>query len=408
MFLRKVGLTRWIIIAMLLGIGVGWLFPEPSQHLALVSNIFLRMIKSVIAPLLFSTLVVGIAGHGEDLKAVGRLALKAIVYFEVVSTLALLIGLTAVNLVRPGEGVSLPTSPAPAQEHAADTMTIRGTIEHMVPSSIVEAAANNDVLQVVFFALLFAVALTQVRGKAKETVLGFCEGLTQVMFKLTGIVMLFAPLGVGAAIAVTVGHSGLGVMLNLGKLVLTFYAALAFFVLVVLLPIMLIARISPKRFFRAVRRPALVAFSTTSSEAALPDALEQMRLFGVPNRIVSFVLPTGYSFNLDGTALYLAAASVFVAQAARIELDAGQQLLMMLTLMLTSKGVAGVSRAALVVLSGTVVAFGLPLEGVAVLLAVDAIMDMGRTMVNVIGNCLASAVIARWEGELDVDAAAAE
>jgi proton glutamate symport protein len=402
--LRKISLTQWIVLAMVVGVLCGWLLPEFSQRLQIVSDIFLRMIKSIIVPLLFGTLVVGIAGHSDDMKSVGRLALRSIIYFEVVTTFALLIGLAAVNLVRPGEGISLPASPAETPPTAAATFTLQSTIEHVVPNSVVEAAAHNEILQVVFFAIFFAVALSRVKGKPKETMLGLCEALAEVMFKFTGIVMKFAPFGIGAAVAYTVGHGGLGVLLSLGKVILTFYGALLVFVTVVFVPVMLVARIPLRRFFRAVREPALIAFSTTSSEAALPTALEQMRAFGVPNRIVSFVLPTGYSFNMDGSTLYLAVASVFVAQAAGVPMDFGQQLLMMLTLMLTSKGVAGVSRTALVILSGTVVSFGLPLSGVALLLAIDAIMDMGRATLNLVGNCLAAAVMARWEGELDLTA----
>ena len=403
-FIRRINLTQWIIIAMIIGVFVGWLFPEVSQHVRIISNIFLRMIKSIIVPLLFGTLVVGIAGHSDDLKVVGRLALRSIIYFEIVTTLALVIGLVAVNITKPGVGVALPASTTQGQEYAARKTTLQGVIEHIVPQSIIEAAATNDVLQVVFFAILFAVALTQVKGKPKETMLNLFEGLSEVMFKFTGFVMKFAPFGIGAAMAYTVGHSGMGVLINLGKLVLTLYGALIVFVLLVFVPVMIIAKIPIKKFFQAVREPALIAFSTTSSDAALPAALKQMRLFGVPNRIVSFVLPTGYSFNLDGSTLYLAVASIFVAQAAGIELTLTQQVLMMLTLMLTSKGVAGVPRAALVILSGTLASFGLPLEGVAIILGVDELMDMGRTTVNVVGNCLASAVMARWEGELNVGA----
>jgi proton glutamate symport protein len=406
--LRKTSLTQWIVLAMGIGVLAGWLFPEFSQQLKIVSDVFLRMIKSIIVPLLFGTLVTGIAGHSDDLKSVGRLALRSIIYFEVVTTFALLIGLAAVNIVRPGEGVSLPVSAAEGPEDAANKLTLQSTIEHVVPSSFVEAAAHNEILQVVFFAIFFAVALSQVKGKAKETMLGICEALAEVMFKFTGIVMKFAPFGIGAAIAYTVGHGGLGVLVGLGKVVLTFYGALLVFVTVVFLPVMLIARIPLRRFFRAVREPALIAFSTTSSEAALPYALKQMRAFGVPNRIVSFVLPTGYSFNMDGSTLYLAVASIFVAQAAGVEMNLGQQVLMMLTLMLTTKGVAGVSRTSLVILSGTVVSFGLPLSGVALLLGIDAIMDMGRATLNLVGNCLAAAVMARWEGELDATAAESE
>ena len=389
---------------MIAGALVGWIFPEVSQHIRIVSNIFLRMIKSIIVPILFSTLVVGIAAHTDDLKAVGRLALKSIIYFEIITTLALAIGLFAVNMVQPGVGVvlkppvvSTATPPIPVVK-----LTWQETIEHIVPKSLFEAASANDVLQVVFFAILFGVALTQVKGKQKEVMVNFFDGFSQVMFKFTGIVMKFAPLGIGAAMAYTVGHSGIGVLMNLGKLVLTMYGALAFLLLAVLLPVMLIFKIPIKEFLRKVKDPALIAFSTTSSDAALPLALENMEKFGVPKRIVSFVLPTGYSFNLDGSTLYLAVASIFVAQAAGIHLDFGQQLLMMLTLMLTSKGIAAVPRASLVILSGTLVTFGLPLEGVALILGVDEIMDMARTGTNLIGNCLASCVMARWEGEFQL------
>jgi proton glutamate symport protein len=400
--LRKISLTQWILLAMVAGVGVGVLFPEGSQHLKVCSNVFLRMIKCLLVPLLFGTLVVGIAGHSDDLKAVGRLALKSILYFEIVTTLALVIGLGAVNLVRPGEGVALPAAGAGASQVKADKVTLAGILEHLVPRSFFEAAAANDVLQVVCFAVLFAVALTQVTGKPRDTMVAFCESLTEVMFKFVGVVMKFAPVGIGAAMAVTVGHSGLGVLFNLGKLVLTLYAALLVFCVCVLLPVALGLRIPVRGFLRAIREPALLAFSTTSSDAAMPDAMKRMIAFGVPKRIVSFVMPLGYSFNLDGSTLHLAVASVFVAQAAGVELSLGQQLAMMLTLMLTSKGMAGIPRASQVVLAGTLVTFNLPLEGVILIIGVDELMDMARTTVNLAGNCLATAVVARWEGELAV------
>jgi len=397
--LRRISLTQWIMISMLVGVVIGGLFPEQSQQLKLVSGIFLKLIKCIIVPIIVATLVVGIAGHSDDLKAVGRLALKSIIYFEIVTTLALGTGLLAVNIAKPGVGVKLPAAAASASTVTPERQTLRQIIEHTVPKSFFESAAANDVLQVVVFTVIFAVALTQVSGKPKETMINFFEGLSEVMFKFTGLVMKFAPFGIGAAMAVTVGHSGLGVLMNLGKLVLTLYAALVVFMLAVLLPVALIARVPVLRFLQAVKEPALIAFSTTSSDAALPDAFRKMVAFGVPKRIVSFVLPTGYSFNLDGSTLYLAVASVFVAQAAGVPLGLGQQLAIMFTLMLTSKGVAAVPRASLVILSGTLLTFGLPLEGVALILGVDELMDMARTTVNLIGNCLASAVIARSEGE---------
>lgn len=398
--LRRISLTQWIIISMIVGVGIGAAFPAESQHLKVISNIFLRLIKCIIVPIIFGTLVVGIAGHSDDLKAVGRLAFKSLVYFEIVTTLALAVGLVAVNIVKPGVGVTLP--PPSSRVETARPQTVPEILEHVVPKSFFQAAAENDVLQVVTFAVIFGIALTQVSGKPKETMLNFCEGLSEVMFKFTGLVMKFAPLGIGAAMAVTVGHSGIGVLKNLGMLVFTLYGALIVFILVVLWPVALIARIPVLRFLKAVKEPAIIAFTTTSSDAALPDAFKKMVAFGVPKRIVSFVLPTGYSFNLDGSTLYLAVASVFVAQAAGIELSLSQQVLMMLTLMLTSKGIAAVPRASLVVLSGTLVTFGLPLEGVALILGVDELMDMARTTVNLTGNCLASAVMARAEGELNV------
>jgi proton glutamate symport protein len=405
--LKRISLTQWIIIATIAGAVVGWLDHDVwltanvGEFLKPLSNIFLRMIKSIVVPLIFGSLVVGIAGHGDDLKRVGRLALKSLVYFETVTTVALFIGLAAVNLIRPGDGVSLAVSAEDAKALQNAPVTLSGVLEHTVPQSFFEAAWKNEVLQVVFFSVLFAAALTQVKpGRAKDSMLGFSEGVSEVMFKFTNIVMKFAPFGIFAAVAGTIGKNGLGVILALGKLVLTLYGALVVFVLLALIPVALLARIPIGRFWHWVREPWLIAFTTASSEAALPLAMENMEKFGVPRRIVSFVMPTGYSFNLDGSTLYLAVAAIFVSQAAGIHLGLGQQLVMMLTLMLTSKGVAAVPRAALVILSGTLAQFGLPLEGVAVILGVDAFMDMARTSVNLLGNCLASAVMGRWEGEL--------
>jgi proton glutamate symport protein len=405
--LRRISLSWWIIISMVVGVLVGWL--DHSVWLGIdlggwlkpLSSMFIRMIKSIVVPLIFSSLVVGIAGHGDDLKRVGRLALRTLIYFEIVTTIALLVGLGAVNMVRPGDGVNLRVQMDSTQVSQLTTShpTLSSVLEHTVPSSFFEAAAKNEVLQVVFFSILFAIGLAQATSRHKTTVLSFFEGLAEVMFKFTNIVMKFAPIGIGAAIAVTIGQNGLGVLGNLAQLVGTLYGALIAFALLALLPVALLFRIPIREFWRYTKEPWLIAFSTASSEAALPLALENMERFGVPRRIVSFVLPTGYSFNLDGSTLYLAVASIFVAQAAGLEMTLGNQLLMMLTLMLTSKGVAAVPRASLVILSGTLVTFGLPLEGVAVLLGVDAILDMGRTSVNLLGNCLASAAMARWEGE---------
>jgi Na+/H+-dicarboxylate symporter len=397
--LRRISLTKWILIFMVIGALIGWLNPDLGTSLKPLSTVFLRMIKSIVVPIIFGSLVIGIAGHGDDMKRVGRLAFKSILYFEVVTTIALVVGLAAVNLTKPGVGVKLAASAQKGQELARETPTFGGILEHLVPQSFFEAATHNEALQIVFFSILFAVALSQVKGRPKEAMLGFCEGLAETMFKFTGIVMKFAPIGIGAAIAVTVGHSGAGVLINLGKMVLTLYGALIVFVLVALVPVALLARVPLRAFFQMVKEPALIAFATTSSEAALPKAMENMERLGVPRRIVAFVIPTGYSFNLDGSTLYLAVASIFVAQAAGVHLSLGEQLFMMLTLMITSKGVAGVPRASLVILSGTLLHFKLPLEGVALILGVDELMDMARTTVNVIGNCLAAVVMGRWEGE---------
>jgi len=397
MKIPKLSLTQWIFVGMAAGLLIGWLAPEFAVDLRPFSTIFLRLIKSIVAPLIFATLVVGIAGHG-DLKQVGRMGIKAIVYFEVVTTIALIIGLVVVNVVKPGVGATLQAAGGMG-ELVAKKQTFGDVLTHVFPQSFFEAAANGEVLQVVVFTLIFSIALAMVPKEKREIMLQFCDSLAETMFKFTNIVMKYAPVGVAAAIAAVVGNRGLSVLINLGLLVMSLYIALIIFVVFVFGGVALIFKIPIRPFFNAVKEPALIAFSTTSSEAALPKAMLAMEALGVPRRIVSFVIPTGYSFNLDGSSLYLSLAAIFVAQAAGIDLSIGQQCIIVVTLMLTSKGVAGVSRAALVVLAGTLASFGLPLEGVAVLLGVDQLMDMGRTMVNVIGNCLATVVVARWEGE---------
>jgi len=393
--MRRLSITSWIFIGMAAGIALGAWVPQVAKELNPLSNIFLRLIKSIIAPLLFGTLVVGIAGSGS-VMAMGRIGVKAIVYFEIVTTIALVLGLAAVNLTRPGAGMNLEKS---AEELAlpAKPPGLGAILEHTFPSSIFEAMAKGEVLQIVVFCFLFGAACAAIGDKAKPVV-HFAESVAEVMFRYTKYVMYLAPVGVGAAIAVTVGSKGFGVLFGLGKLIVTMYVAQVIFVFGVLGAVIAIARVPVRRFYHAVKEPFLIAFSTSSSEAALPVALENMERFGVPKHIVGFVLPTGYSFNLDGTTLYLSLASIFVAQAAGVDMSVGEQVMMMLALMLTSKGVAGVPRAALVILAGTLASFQLPMEGAAVLLGIDAVMDMARTSVNVLGNCLATAVIARWEG----------
>lgn len=480
MKLPKISLTWKIMIGLVLGIFLGWLIRELDissgnktvlgvdtatilSFVRSLSTLFLNLIKSIIAPLIFATLVIGISGTG-DIKQVGRIGAKSLLYFEIVTTLALVIGLLAVNITQPGKGVSLAgiakgddkavlakraqdfskeaseaskkaeelraqisTNSNAATEAAAQSaiasqkaaeaadaaakgltapeppakpQTFGDIIAHLSPTSIIKAMAEGDVLQIVVFSVLFALAVTSIGKQKSEAVVKWCESLADIMFRFTEFVMKFAPVGVGAAMAYTIAHNeqGLGVLKNLGALVLTLYGALIVFALVVLLPIALLFKVPLKDFFNAVKTPASIAFATTSSESALPKAMENLVLLGVPRRIVGFVLPTGYSFNLDGTTLYLALASVFVAQAAGVEMSWGDQIMMVLVLMLTSKGVAGVPRASLVILLGTLASFKLPLEGVILILGVDELMDMARTMVNVIGNCLATVVIAKWEG----------
>ena len=452
MKLPTLSLTAKIFIGLFLGILIGAIWPHLGVSLRPLSILFLNLIKSIIAPLIFATLVIGIAGTG-DVRQVGRIGIKSLVYFEIVTTFALFIGLGAVNLTKPGVGVSLagvtrpddkailaaraktladqasksaaaaaaspgtPQGDLAASNAARDASAAAATlaegltapdppgkpqafgdiISHLSPASIIKAMAEGDVLQIVIFSVLFALAVTSIGEKAAPIV-RWCEALADIMFRFTEFVMKFAPIGVGAAMANTVGHSGLGVLKNLGMLVGTLYGALAVFLIFVLLPVALLFRVPLRDFFKAVKAPATIAFATTSSESALPKAMENMERLGVPRRIVGFVLPTGYSFNLDGTTLYLSLASIFVAQAAGVHMSFGHQLLMLVTLMLTSKGVAGVPRASLVILLGTLASFNLPAEGVILILGVDELMDMARTCVNVIGNCLATVVVARWEG----------
>jgi len=403
---RRPSLTYWIFFAMLLGGEIGLDRPQLAEHLRVFSDIFLRLIKVIVAPLIFGTLVTGIAGHG-NLRSVGRIGVKSLIYFEIVTTLALFIGLGAINLSRAGEGLTVTAAAAAEAAPSAAPLHWDDFLLHIFPENLAKSVAENQILQVAVFSVLFGIALARISEVKRAPMLGFCESLTTTMFAFTNLVMYFAPVGVGAAMAYTVGHMGIAVLLPLGKLLLTGYGALAFFLLVVLLPIALFARLPLGRFVGAVAEPATIAFATSTSEAALPRAMESMEAFGVPRRIVAFVIPAGYSFNLDGSTLYLAVASIFVAQVAGIHLTWLQQLFMVFALMLTSKGVAGVPRAVLVVLLATAATFHLPTEPIFIILGIDALMDMARTAVNVIGNCLACAVIARWEGELDASLAPA-
>jgi proton glutamate symport protein len=394
-------LTTWIVISMLLGAEIGHDWPNLATNLRVLSLIFLQLIKVIIAPLLFATLVSGIAGHA-DLKKVGRMGIKALVYFEIVTTLALFIGLTAINISKAGVGVQLPVSTVSPQGLPTTRQTASEIILHIFPENIAKSVADGQILQVVVFSILFGIALAMVREDKRKPMLAFTDSLAEVMFKFTNIIMLFAPFGVGAAIAYTVGHTGLGVLVNLAKLLATLYVALLIFLFGVLLPNALMIGLPIRKFVKAIAEPASIAFGTASSEAALPRAMEAMESIGVPRKVVAFVMPTGYSFNLTGSCLYQTLGAIFVAQVAGIHLSLGQQLLIVLTLMLTSKGTAGVSRASIVILMATVGSFGLPIEPVFILLGIDQLMDMARTTVNVIGNCLATVVVAKWEGEYPI------
>lgn len=401
---RKRSLTTWILVCMVAGAEFGYDVPSVAKKLQVLSDIFLRLIKTIIAPLLFSTLVVGIAGHA-DIKQIGRMGWKSLLYFEIVSTIALFIGLLAINISKAGVGVVLPPSPENQAIAQVKAQTTSDFLLHIFPENIAKAIYEGQILQIVIFSIIFGIAVAMLKDKYRSPLIRFSESLAEAMFKFTNIVMYYAPIAVFAAIAYTVGHMGLDILYNLFKLLATLYVALFVFLGFVLVPVALIFRIPLKQFFKAVSEPATIAFATSNSESALPSAMESMEKFGVPRKIVAFVIPTGYSFNLDGTTLYLSLATIFVAQAAGIDLPVSQQIIICLTLMLTSKGVAGVSRASLVILLGTAVSFGLPTEPIFIILGIDVLMDMARTAVNVIGNCLATAVIARSEKEFDDEAA---
>lgn len=394
----KKSLTAWIMASMVLGVLIGYEYPLLSQELKFLRQIFLNLVKAIVAPLLFSTLVVGIAGH-SDLKQVGRLGWKSLLYFEIVTTIALIIGLICINISGAGVGIVKPeimevlpqTTPLSWSEHIVD----------IFPSNFIKAIYDGKVLQIVVFSVIFAIGLAMLPDDKKRPMIRACESLSEAMFKFTNIIMYFAPIGIGAAMAFTVGHLGIAVLKNLAHLVITLYAGLIIFLFAVLLPVAKLFKIPVLKFIQAVREPVSIAFATTSSDSALPKAMENMEKFGVPRKIVSFVIPTGYTFNLDGTTLYLSMAAVFVAQAADMHMTIGHQVTMGLILMLTSKGVAAVPRASLVILIATADQFNLPLWPIAAIFGIDELMDMARTSVNVIGNTLASCVVARWEGEFD-------
>ena len=398
--LYKRSLTTWILISMIVGAEFGYDLPQIAVKMQVVSMIFLRLIKTIIAPLIFATLVVGIAGH-SNLKQVGRMGWKSLVYFEIVSTIALFIGLLAINISKAGVGVNVPDVVNQAEVPTVPVQTGTDIILHIFPENIAKSIYEGQVLQIVVFSIIFGIAVAMIKDKYKLPMLRFTESLAEAMFKFTQLVMYFAPFAVFAAIAYSIGHMGLDILFNLFKLLATLYVSLVIFLLVVLLPVALLFRIPLRRFINAVSEPVVIAFATTSSESALPIAMERMEEFGVPRKIVAFVMPTGYSFNLDGTTLYLSLATIFVAQISGIHLPLEKQLLIVFTLMLTSKGVAGVPRASLVILLGTAASFGLPTWPIYIILGIDELMDMARTSVNVLGNCLATAVIARWEGEFN-------
>jgi proton glutamate symport protein len=396
---KKNKLTTWIFVSMLAGVEFGYDVPLIAKELNIVSQIFIRLVKTIIAPLLFGTLVVGIAGHA-NLKQVGRMGWKSLLYFEVVSTIALFIGLAAINISKAGMGVIIPPEMSQGELPKVETQSAHDIILHIFPENIAKSIAEGQVLQIVVFSILFGIAVAMVSEKYRNPILKFSESLSVVMFKFTNIIMMFAPFAVFSAIAYSVGHMGLNVLVNLFTLLATLYISLIILILGVFLPIILFLKIPLRKFMKAVAEPATIAFATTSSESALPRAMENMEEFGIPRKIVAFVIPTGYSFNLDGTTLYLAMASIFVANMAGIHLSFETQIVMMLTLMLTSKGVAAVPRASLVILLGTATSFGLPTWPIFIILGIDELMDMARTAVNVIGNCLATVVVAKWEGEL--------
>lgn len=417
-FLKK-NLTTWILVCMILGVFVGVDYPNVAIALQPLSKGFIKLVKTIVGPILFATLVYGIAGH-SDLKQVGRMAWKSMLYFYCATTAALFIGLAAINVSQAGVGVKIENMPhnelpKPVKDLADESILASlpdnvhwlyktlAFFRNVFPENIAKSIYDAQILQIVIFSVIFGIGLAMVDEKKRKPMVDFCESLSETMFKFTNVIMYFAPIGVGAAMAYTVGHMGVDILLHLFKLVATLYVALLAFILIVLLPISLYIKLPIRKFINAIKEPVSIAFATTSSDAALPKAMSAMEKFGVPRKIVSFVIPTGYSFNLDGTTLYLSLASIFVAQAAGMHLSFGDQLLIVFTLMITSKGVAAIPRASLIILIATADQFGLPTFIIAAILGIDELMDMGRTSLNVIGNCLATVVIAKWEGEYNPD-----
>lgn len=394
--LRRPSLTLWTFVAMLAGVETGLDAPRWATEMHFAGDLFLRLIRMIVAPLLLATITTGIAAHGQ-LRSVGRVAVKAFIYFEVVTTLGLLIGAVAMNLVGAGWGIVLPAAAAPSSSSVQTMQSWQQIVINLFPENIAQAVAQDQILQVAMFSILFGTALAMLPESKRRPLLSPLQSLADTMFQLVRIIMYLAPIAAGTSMAYTVASMGLATLIPLGKLVLTYYGALASFCLLILLPILILFRIPVRRFVAAVSEPAAIGFATTTSEAALPLAMERMEEFGVPRWIVSFVIPTGYSFNMDGSSVYLSMAAIFAAQAAGIHLSLTQQIAMLATLMLASKGVAGVPRAVLVVLLATASAIHIPVAAILLIVGVDTVMDMARTMMNVVGNCMASAVIACTE-----------
>jgi Na+/H+-dicarboxylate symporter len=401
-------LTTMIFIGMLLGILVGYgchsLWPDPKTataiagYIGLMTDVFLRLIKMIIAPLVFSTLVVGVA-HMGDTKAIGRIGLKAMGWFIAGSLVSLLLGMILVNILRPGENLNLALPDAGTSTNLkAASLSLKEFVTHLVPRSAIEAMANNEILQIVVFSLFFGVAAAAL-GDSAKVVVQWCEELSHIILKITGYIMALAPLAVFAAMAATVTTQGLGILLTYGKFMAEFYFGLVLLWLLLIFVGFLFLGPTISRLVSLMREPFLLAFSTASSEAAYPKTMAQLEQLPVSKKIISFVLPMGYSFNLDGSMMYCTFATLFIAQAYNIPLSIGEQIAMLLLLMLTSKGMAGVPRASLVVIAATLTSFNIPEAGLLLVIGIDQFLDMGRSATNVIGNSLATAVVAKWEGE---------